>query len=1103
VNPFFSRMIRLLFAAWVGAALLVLQAQDTTGRIEGTLRDPQGAMVPNAAVSLIHLGTGAERSLKTDTKGSFVFVLLPIGTYRLEIQAANFAKYVREPVTVNVNDALRLMIDLTIGTSQQTVEVNADAPLVETVSNSLGKVTSGREIVDLPLNGRNFAQLGLLQAGAAPMTQGLAQAGGPLREGHAYSINGLRPESNNFLIDGARNINNVDSGFALKPPIDAIAEFRIITGGASGEFGESLGSNTNLVMKSGSNAVHGSVYEFFRNDVFDARNFFSREVEPLKQNQFGATVGGPLKKDRTFFFGYYEGFRNRQGITRTTAVPTELERQGDFSQSVDASGQVPPLMNFLFGQPVPGNRIPPERIHPISQNLLSFYPLPNAGRNLFTSTEVQENDTNQWGVRVDHRLSQTDQFFVRYLFSQADVVSPLSINGADVPGFPVSDAIRTQNLMASNTHTFSPTLVNYSRFAYFRNRFDFDRRFNNTPPASLGFNITPTFDQAIGPPFIQVSGLASVGNPITGPRLTVQNSYEFNDSLAWIRGRHQWKLGAEYRRNHVDGLQGIASNGFYVFVPFPLSNAIANLLLGAPVVFLQAGGELPRGLRNHDLAVYAQDEFKVSSRLTLNLGLRYQINTPFTEINNRLAGFRPGVKSQVQPDAPTGLVYPGDPGVPDGLVPAYKKGFSPRIGLSWDPTGSGRSSVRAAYGVIFESLAAGQGGILQAPISAPPYLQTRQVDNLFLSAFGFPGPSFADPFPGVTDPFPPGSFPFGLTHLTLEDSLRPPYVQNWNLALQREFADKYLVEVRYVGTKGTRLPRFIEGNPPIFDPSQPSIDRRRIHAGCRGATGPCDFKSMGLISGSANSTYHAMQWTLSRRFAAGLYFTTSYTFSKSLDYVSSLNETGSGPSGASGETDIGQNPFNLRAEHGPSIFDARHRWVVSASWELPFLKNATGAARILLAGWQLNGIANFSSGTPFTVYDSVDFSQSGNAPEIQGFPANRPDAAADPNQGPRTVERWFDISAFQRLDPVSNAGQYGNAGRNIVRAPGFHGLDLSLFKSFRIREGHSLQFRVECFNFPNHPNFFIPDNDVGSPNFGRILQAGPPRLLQFALKYLF
>lgn len=553
----------------------------------------------------------------------------------------------------------------------------------------------------------------------------------------------------------------------------------------------------------------------------------------------------------------------------------------------------------------------------------------------------------------------------------------------------------------------------------------------------------------------------------------------------------------------MDGLQGIASNGFYVFVPFPLSNAIANLLLGAPVVFLQAGGELPRGLRSRDISVYAQDEFRVSPRWTLNLGLRYQVNTPFTEINDRLAGFRPGVKSRVQPNAPVGLVYPGDPDVPEGLVPTYKKGFSPRIGLSWDPTGSGKSSIRAAYGIVFESLAAGQGGILQAPISAPPYLQTRQVDNLFLSAFGIPGPTFGDPFLGVTNAFPPGDFPFGITHLTLDDNLRPPYVQSWNLTLQHEFLEKYLLEVRYVGTKGTRLSRLVEGNPPIFDPNQPNIDRRRIYAGCRGTTGPCDFKSVGLISGLANSAYHGMQWTLNRRFTRGVYFTTSYTFSKSLDYVSSFNQTGSGPNGASGETDIAQNPFNLKAEHGPSIFDARHRWVLSASWELPFGKNSSGAAKAVLAGWQFNAIGNFSSGTPFTVYDSVDFSQSGNAPEIQGFAANRPNAISNPNKGPRTAERWFDINAFQRLDPVRNAGQFGTAGRNTVRAPGFHGLDLSLFKNFQVREGQSLQFRAECFNFPNHPNFFIPENDIGSPNFGQILQAGPPRLLQLALKYLF
>lgn len=384
-------------------ALLILPAhavsQDSTGNIEGIVRDPQEASVPDATVTLTHLGTGTEKSVKTDGSGHFHFVLLPIGRYRLTVAAPNFARHVREPLTLNVNDAMRLAVDLKIGTSQETIEVSSDAPLVETVSNSLGKVTSGREIVDLPLNGRNFAQLGLLQAGAAPVTQGLAQAGRSLREGHAYSINGLRPESNNFLIDGARNVNSVDTGFVLKPPIDAIAEFRIITGGAPAEFGESLGSNTNLVTKSGTNELHGSFYEFFRNDVFDARNFFSKDVEPLKQNQFGAAIGGPVKQHQTFFFGYYEGFRNRQGITRTTTVPTELERGGDFSQSLNANGQVPPLLNFLFGQPIPGNRIPSEQINPISRRLLDFYPLPNSGRNLFTSTQVQENDAN-WGSRL-------------------------------------------------------------------------------------------------------------------------------------------------------------------------------------------------------------------------------------------------------------------------------------------------------------------------------------------------------------------------------------------------------------------------------------------------------------------------------------------------------------------------------------------------------------------------------------------------------------------------------------------------------------------------------------------------------------------------------
>jgi hypothetical protein len=1100
---FLSACVLLTFPV----SLLWLPAQDVTGKIEGVLRDPQGGLIPNAQVTVTHLSTGTVRSARSGKAGHFALVLLPIGQYRLSVEAEGFAKYIREPLTLRVNDALDLVIDLKVGAPQEVVQVTSDAPLVETASSTVGKVTSTREILDLPLNGRNFSQLGLLQAGAAPLTQGLAQAGGSLRAGQAYSINGLRPESNNFLIDGARNINNVDSGFALKPPVDSIAEFRILTGGAPPEFGGNVGSNTNLVTRSGGNELHGSVYEFLRNDVFDARNFFSREVEPLKQNQFGATLGGPIRKKRTFFFGYYEGFRNRQGETRTSTVPTALERAGDFSQSVDASGNVPPLMNFLFGQVYPGNKLPPEQINPVSKNLLGYFPLPNNGPNLFTSTEILHSTTDQFGARVDHRLSSRDDLFVRYIFARGESLNPISINGADVPGFPVGDELRTQNILLSETHTFSPSLVNYVRFAYFRNRFNFDQRFNHTPPSDLGFKITSTYEPAVGPPFFQFSGgIAAIGNPITGPRNTLQNSYEVSDSLSWLRGRHNFKFGGEYRRNHVDGEQGIASNSFFVFAPFPVSQPFANFLLGAPVVFFQAGGELPRGLRNHDLALYAQDELHLTTRLTLNLGLRYQVDTPYTEIRNRLAAFRPGEKSQVQPNAPAGLLYPGDPGIPDGLVPVYKKGFGPRVGFSWDPTGSGRMSVRSSYGIYYEGLANGQGGILQAPISAPPYLQARQVGTLFLAAFGIPGPSFADPFPGETNPFPPGNFPVPLTHLTVENDLKPPYVQNWNLSVQRELAQHFLIEGRYVGTKGTRLPRFIEGNPPVFIPGQSTpgnIDQRRIYAGCKENGGPCDFASVGLISGSTNSTYHAMQWTLSRRFAQDYFFSTSYTLSKSLDYVSSLNETGSGPTNIAGENDIPQNPFDRNAEHGPSIFDARHRFVMSGSWELPFFRHASRLPSTVLGNWQVSGIANFSSGTPFTVYDGRDVSQQGRAPEISGFAASRPNAIRDPNQGPRTVERWFDIGAFQRLDPIADAGQFGNAGRNIVRGPGFGVVDLSLLKNIKIRESKQIQFRAECFNIANHANFFIPENDIDSPNFGRILQAGPPRLLQFALKFMF
>jgi hypothetical protein len=512
-------------------------------------------------------------------------------------------------------------------------------------------------------------------------------------------------------------------------------------------------------------------------------------------------------------------------------------------------------------------------------------------------------------------------------------------------------------------------------------------------------------------------------------------------------------------------------------------------------VFFQGGGDMNRGLRNVDFAAYAQDEWRVTRRLTLNYGLRWEVSTPFTDIRNRMNSWSPGSQSKVFPNAPAGLLFPGDPGVPDGIAPVYWKGLMPRVGLAWDPTGSGTTSVRAAYGVFYDSFTNGVGGPLQAPLSALPWTQARQLP---------PPINFTDPWNGG-NPFTANAFPQPTTVLTVENGMRPPYSQNWNFSIQRAFGGDFLLDVRYIGNKGTRLPRMIEANPSIYRPGATSndADQRRLYAGCHGAQGPCDFASVGLITDSTNSTYHAAQLALSRRFRDGLSFLASYTFSKSLDYVSSFNVSGSAPRLVAGENDLAQNPFDLNAEHGPSLFDARHRFVLSGSYQIPFPRSARGPARAALAGWQLNAIANFASGTPFTVYDSANVALQGSSPEITGFYSSRPNLVSDPNVGAHNAAQWVSRSAFQRLDPATQAGQFGNEGRNAVRGPGVSNIDLSLLKTLAVTERARLQFRAECFNLANHANFGLPDNDVASPNFGRVLEAGAPRLMQFGIKLIF
>lgn len=1073
---------------------LQLAAQQITGSLRGTVTDSSGAVVQSAIVTATQADTGLGRSTSSRRDGTYLLPELPVGHYRLEVVAKGFSKYTQEGISLNVNETATVPVRLVVGTEKQEVNVRADAQLIQGTVTSLGKAVLSRELLSLPLNGRNFSQLGVLQPGVTPITPGLAEAGGTLREGQAYAVNGQRPESNNFLIDGANNFSSVDGGLILKPPIDAIAEFRILTNGANAEFGHSAGSTTNIVTRSGSNSFHGAAWEFLRNDAMDARNYFAQQVEPLKQNQFGGTLGGPIRNDKTFFFGYYEGFRNRQGETQSATVPSLLERQGNFSQTIDPStGQVDPLINEFTGQPFPGNQLP--FINPIAQNLLQFFPLPNLGTNTFTATQSLHADNDQFGVRVDHYLSPADTLNFRYMFSNSSTLDPLSTAGADVPGFPVGEDQRAQNIVAQETHTFSPAMIGVGRFSFLRNKFLLDEHINHTSPSDLGFQYQPTLASAAGPPFIQVNGYASVGDPITGPRNTYQNSFDWSGSLTWIRGQHELKFGGGFQHNQINVLQGIASNGFFVFAPFPVSNAFASFLFGQPVFFLQGGGDLSRGLRGNSTNAYVQDTYRVTSRLTLNVGVRYELPSPYTEIHNRQNLFVPGAQSRVFPSAPAGLLYPGDSGVPGGLIPTEKKAFAPRVGVAWDPTGSAHWLVSAAYGIFYEPYYTGVGGPLQDPISAPPYLQTPQV-NL---------PDFADPFKGG-NPFTL-SFSQPMTLLVLNPRLPLPYAQDWNLNVQRSFGADWLFQVGYVGTTGVKLPRFIEGNPAVFIPGQSNennVNQRRLYSGCTLAnSNNCVYGSVGEIAGIANSSYNALESTVRKRFSHGLSFLASYTFSKSIDDVSSFNITGSAASPVAGENDLPQNPFNPAAERGRSMFDARHRFVLSYEWSLPWWKQPRAWYQHVLGNWQVNGITTFMSGTPFTVFDSQDVSLQGTAPEITGFSSNRPNLVGDANAGPHTVQEWFNVNAFQRLDPQTQAGQFGSAGRNIVQGPGLEDWDFSALKNIPLAETKQLQFRAEFFNIFNHTNFRLPDSDISSPTFGQIREALPPRLLQVALKFLF
>jgi hypothetical protein len=1039
--------------------------------IVGTVKDPSGASIPGARLTAIQESTGLQWETVAATDGAFLFPQLPVGTYRVAVEAAGFQRLEQNNILLRVGERQTLHLALAVGATSASVVVDAAAPLVNTTTATLGTVVDQRRIQELPLNGRNPLQLMTLVAGVSPTS------GSAIQQGFTYastfvSASGGRGNTVSFSLDGGDNNDNYTNVAMPFPHPDALGEFQFKVNSFSAEYGNSAGGAVDAVIRSGSKAFHGSMFEYLRNFNMNGTNFFTPGVsDKLIRNQWGFAIGGPApipflgSRGKTFFFASYQGTKLRQTPANGVSIsPTAEQRAGDFSALTTAVRD--PLTNTPFAN----NQIPMSRFDPASVKLLEWLPTPPAGTaNVFFARKVAL-DEFQWIGKLDHAISDRHRFFLSFLFTDSNNIPTFLDKNIFSATQGVSITAYTAN--TGITSIIRPSLLNDFHLNGVRQ--DSPYRGQAGPDfTSLGIkqpNIAPGALGSIG-----VSGYFTAFNGWF-PNLIVRNQVQLRDSLTWIHGKFETKVGGEVIKRQKNMSSAFLSAGQFAFAGLFSGNNLADYFLGKPSAYtIQTPSD--EKLRVTQTNFYVQTNYRASGKLTFNLGLRYEPFLQWKDIfRDQVAVFRPGQKSRRFPNAPANMLFGGDPGVPEGGMNSDLKNWAPRFGFAYDPFGKGKLAIRGAYGIFYD---------------LPNAIMTNRFSSMqpFNNRIDITAPaSFSDPFAGRPsfESKQPGDPNFLFTPpiagQVYPDKFDTPYLQQWNLTLESQLPQNFVARIAYVGSKGSHLMTGREINAAVYGPGATvaNTDSRRPY-------GPT-YQSIQVGDFDTNSSYHSLQLTLEKRFSNHFSLLANYTFQKSLDLISNTV----------GAAQRIPNPRDYRQNRGPSDFDRTHVFVTSGLWELPRLGQQPAVLRSILGGWQLNGILTLSTGGPFSVVSGRDNSLSG----IGGDFADQilPNATLDSGRPVQErLAQYFNTAAFT----FNAMGTFGNTSRNILRAPGRANLDASIFKNFHIREQINVQLRGEFFNALNRVNFSGPTSNRNSGNFGKILGAGDPRISQVALRLEF